>query len=114
VIRRHLSNIGWVLKQLISVLWHGLPIVFFFVVWVLGCTAKTSTVGIIAAVMGVPETAGKMADDWKNRSLKAGFPSLWDRQLRFCLEVLACATIFAGWSVTPFTIYLVIDWMFRR
>ena len=73
-------------------------------VFILSLIATT----VIAFWSGVPKTVDRIANDWLDRAVIAGFPTQWDRQLYHTLWVLGLIMVIAGWIILSFiTIWLV-------
>lgn len=70
---------------------------------------RLSILSILRWLMAAPEAARKVADDWTNKALKDGFPTLWERQLRFALQIVAYLSLFLGWSITLIVLTLPVN-----
>lgn len=87
----------------------------FFVPWV--WRAFVFTISLMATWVvsfwgGVPRAVGRISDDWLDRAIHAGFPTIWDRNLYQVLWVLAFATIVIGWVVLSYITVFVFQRIF--
>ncbi len=57
---------------------------------------------VISFWSGVPSIIEKIANEWLDRAVTAGFPTQWDRQLFFTFRYLAFAMILLGWVILSF------------
>src|SRR5574341_200420 len=51
---------------------------------------------------GVPQTTDRIANEWLDRAVAAGFPTVWDRRLYFTFRILAFAMIIVGWVILSY------------
>lgn len=80
-------------------------VIRFFVPWVaraflfiLGIIAT----GVITFWSGVPSRVDRIANEWLDRAVLAGFPTEWDRPLYYTLWVLGLIMVIAGWVILSF------------
>ena len=107
--------IRMVLKIIVWIIRHSVPIVLFFIPWVFKALIfmlmlVATAVGSLWA--GIPNTMKIMADEWVQRAIKAGFPPAWEKQLQCGVSVLAFLTLIAGWTVLAFTAIFIVRSMF--
>ncbi len=74
-------------------------------------------VGLIATSLaafwsGVPKTVNRVADNWLDRAIAAGFPTRWDAALYNVLWIVAFAMIVWGWIILSYLTITVIRWIF--
>jgi hypothetical protein len=63
---------------------------------------------VISFWSGVPAIVERIANEWLDRAVAAGFPTQWDRQLFFTFRFLAFAMILVGWiSLSFITVWIV-------
>src|SRR5688500_14452492 len=91
------------LKQLISVLWHGTPWALGLMFCVMFFAIRVSVLSVLQWFGAVPEASRRLADDWAMRARKAGFPSIWHGELRGAFLVLAFLSFYLGWAFTLFS-----------
>ncbi len=76
--------------------------------FVLGFLATT-----MAAYGGAFLTAvGILAQNWCQRALDGGFPTIWDRRLYYICWCFALAVMLVGWVVLSYLTITVIRWIF--
>ncbi len=57
---------------------------------------------------GVPGRVSVIANQWVDRAVVDGFPTIWDRRLYQVLWVIAFVTIFVGWVFLAYiTVWLI-------
>lgn len=57
---------------------------------------------------GIPQTTDRIANEWLDRAVANGFPTIWDRRLYFTFRILAFAMILLGWVILSYiTVWLV-------
>jgi len=79
--------------------------------WVLrsiGFTLKLMLTAISSLWVGVPQATHRIADEWIDRAVAAGFPTIWDRKLYYTIRIVAFITIVVGWVLLSFvTVWIV-------
>ena len=72
---------------------------------------------ILTSVFGfwscVPSIVERIANDWLDRAVVAGFPTQWDRQLFFSFRFLAFVMILLGWVILSFITVWIVNLIFR-
>lgn len=61
---------------------------------------------------GVPVMVDRIANEWLDRAVVAGFPTQWDRNLFFTFKILAFAMILLGWIMLSFLTVWILDLIF--
>jgi len=61
---------------------------------------------------GVPAMADRIANEWLDRAVRAGFPTQWDRNLFFTFKTLAFAMILLGWVILSLLTVWILDLIF--
>lgn len=57
---------------------------------------------------GVPAVVERIANEWLDRAVAAGFPTQWDRRLFFTFKYLAFGMILLGWVIlSHITVWIV-------
>jgi hypothetical protein len=73
--------------------------------WIWGAfvfTLSLVTTTAISIWVGVPTAVDRIANEWLDRAVIAGFPTQWDRQLYYILWALGLITVVAGWIILSF------------
>ena len=83
----------------------------FVTPWVIRSVWFTITLislSVVSLWVGVPTAVRRIANQWVDNAVAAGFPTAYDYILYHIIEVVAFFTIVLGWIVTAFvTVYLV-------
>jgi hypothetical protein len=58
---------------------------------------------------GIPPAVRTIAEEWMQRAIRAGFPTIWERQLRFILRSLVILTMLFGWVVLSYTTVFIVE-----
>ena len=58
---------------------------------------------------GIPSAITTISEEWLQAAIKAGFPTIWERQLRFVLRSLVVLTMLFGWVVLSYTTVFIVD-----
>ena len=103
--------IARLLKQLISVLWHGTPWALGLLFHVIFYTFRISILLILRWRGAVPEASRRFADDWVARAKTAGFPSVWEPELRGAFFILAFLSFYLGWTFALFSVVMAFNWL---
>lgn len=62
---------------------------------------------------GVPAMVTRIANEWLDRAVSAGFPTQWDRRLYFTFYVLAFGMIVCGWVTLSYITVWLVNLIFR-
>ena len=78
-------------------------------VWgVLTATVNAVVLTLVSIGTGVPQAVKTISEEYLQRAIAAGFPTIWERQLRFILRMLVILTMLFGWIVLSFmTVFMV-------
>lgn len=83
--------------------------------WVMrsiGFTINLMWSALASLYVGVPQATKRIADEWVNRAIASGFPTIWDRRLFYTIRILAFLTIVAGWILLSFLTVWIVRWIF--
>ena len=69
---------------------------------VLFFAGRLIAVAVISLWIGVPTALNNIADEWLDRAVIAGFPTIWDRQLYYVFWALGLVTVVIGWVLLSF------------
>lgn len=96
--------INWLFKTV----WFAIRLATPWLLRVFMSAILLSLTAVASFWIGIPNAAGQIADNWLDRAVRAGWPTLWDRQLRRVFLVVAFMTIVLGWIVLSFiTVFIV-------
>ena len=57
---------------------------------------------------GIPPAVSTISEEWLQRAIRAGWPTIWENRLRFVLRSLVILTMLFGWIVMSFmTVFIV-------
>jgi len=57
---------------------------------------------------GIPSAVRTISEEWLQRAIRAGWPTIWESQLRSVLRSLVILTMLFGWIVMSFmTVFIV-------
>lgn len=78
-------------------------------VWgVFTATVNAVVLTLVSIGSGIPPAVRTISEEYLQRAIKAGFPTIWERQLRFMLRTLVILTMLFGWIVLSFmTVFIV-------
>jgi len=94
--------------RIISLGWLAIRLATPWIVRVFLVTVMSCLTALAGFWIGVPAAVDKIANEWLDRAVLAGFPTQWDRYLYWVLRVLAFLTIVFGWIVLSFiTVFIV-------
>lgn len=97
------------LMQLISqVLRFFLPWIGRIIMFMVGFILTS----VISFWSGVPLIIERIANEWLDRAVLAGFPTRWDRHLFFTFRFLAFAMILLGWVMLSFITVWIVNLIF--
>lgn len=88
--------------QLIQTLWFFARLTWPFVWGVFMATLEAVTVTLVSIGSGIPPAVRTISEEYLQRAIKAGFPTIWERQLRLILRTLVILTMLFGWIVLSF------------
>jgi hypothetical protein len=102
-----------IISRLLGITWFVVrilaPWITQLTIWALVIT----TTAIASVRMGIPTTITKIADEWLERALHAGFPPLWAEYLYYPLLTIAFFTVLAGWILLSFIAVFIVNMIFR-
>ena len=58
---------------------------------------------------GIPPAVTTISEEWLQRAIKAGFPTIWESQLRSVLRILVIFTMIFGWVVLSYTTVFIVE-----
>lgn len=61
---------------------------------------------------GVPTVVERIANEWLDRAVAAGFPTQWDRRLFFTFKYLAFSMILLGWVILSYITVWIVNLIF--
>jgi hypothetical protein len=73
-----------------------------FVWGVFTATVNAVALTVVSIGTGIPPAVRTISEEYLQRAIKAGFPTIWERQLRFILRMLVILTMLFGWIVLSF------------
>src|SRR5688572_5016322 len=114
MIERLLRQALGIVKQFISILWRGTPWALGLLFYVMFFAFRIATLSVLSWFGAVPEASRRLADVWAMRARKAGFPSIWHRELRGAFLVLAFLSFYLGWAFTLFSVVFAFSWLLFR
>ncbi len=88
----------------------------FFLPWVgriLMFMAGFILTSVISFWSGVPSMVERIANEWLDRAVAAGFPTQWDRRLYFTFYYLAFLMVVFGWVILSFITVWIVNLIFR-
>ena len=100
------------LQQLAISLLYALPFVFGLLLATAGASLKLSADASVFALGRIPEIADRLSDTWTRRAIMAGFPYLWQPQLKKFFYGIAVLTIVGGWLLMLFTLAFIVSHLF--
>ncbi|MBE0649911.1 MAG: hypothetical protein IH595_03620 [Bacteroidales bacterium] len=62
--------------------------------------------------VGVPQATNRIANEWIERAVAAGFPTIWDEKLYYTIRIVAFLTIVVGWVLLSFVTVWIVKWIF--
>ena len=81
--------------------WPGIRGVFTATLW-------TVILTVASIWSGIPPAVRTISEEWLQRAIRAGFPTIWESRLRFVLRSLVILTMLFGWIVLSFmTVFIV-------
>lgn len=92
------------LQQAVISLLYALPFIFGLLLATAGASVKLAAAASLSALSRIPETAERLSSDWSRRAIMAGFPYLWQRQLKKFFHGTAVLMIVGSWLLMLFTI----------
>lgn len=104
----------WTLKQIITFIRFAAPHALRLVFSALGQAIWVVILSVLALFRGMGSVADTVAERWLENALANGFPTLWERQLRYTFKTLARLTIITGWTMLLFTEYYAVDYALKK
>ncbi len=89
-----------------------LQIVVPWVIKPIGGTINLMLGTIASLWVGVPQATHRIADEWIQRAVAAGFPTIWDSKLYYTIRIVAFITIVVGWVLLSFVTVWIVKWIF--
>ena len=74
-------------------------------------TLKMVLIAVASLWMGVPKACQRIADEWLDRAIRAGFPSLYATSLYKAVYTAAFLVIVASWVIFAFVTVALITWI---
>ena len=63
---------------------------------------------VVSIWSGIPPAVRTISEEWLQRAIRAGWPTIWESRLRFVLRSLVILTMLFGWIVMSFmTVFIV-------
>src|SRR5688572_28547405 len=90
-------------------LWFGVRLAWPWVWGVLTATLWTVILTVASIGSGIPPAVRTISEEWPKRAIDAGFPTVWERQLRFVLRSLVILTMLFGWIVLSYTTVFIVE-----
>lgn len=88
----------------------------FFLPWVgriLMFMVSFILTSVISFWSGVPTMVDRIANDWLDRAVHAGFPTIWDRRLYYTFYCLAFLMVIVGWVTLSYITIWIVNLIFR-
>jgi hypothetical protein len=71
-------------------------------------TMEAVILTLVSIGTGIPPAVRTISEEYLQRAIKAGFPTIWESELRFILQTLVVLTMLFGWIVMSFmTVFIV-------
>ena len=67
---------------------------------------------VVALWSGVPASLDRMANEWLNRAILRGWPTLYSRQLYYFLYALAFVMVLLGWILSCYLTIFILHLIF--
>lgn len=97
-----------VINWLINQVWFAIRLATPWIIRVFTYTLWLVLITTVSFWVGIPNAVSQIADEWLDRAVHAGFPTLWDSRLRRIFLVVGYGTIALGWIVLSFmTVFMV-------
>lgn len=90
------------LWSFVRLAWPGVWGVFTATLWAVILT-------LVSIGSGIPPAVRNISEEWLQRAIRAGFPTIWESQLRFILRTLVILTMLFGWIVLSFTTTFIVE-----
>jgi len=100
-------------QQLAVSLLYALPFVFGLLLVTAGASIKLTADSVIFALRRIPEIATRLSDEWTRRAIVAGFPYLWQRQLKWFFYGIVVFAIIGGWFLMLFALVFTVGRLFK-
>jgi len=92
---------------------YALPSVFGLLLATAGASLKLTADASIFALSGIPGIADRLSDEWTRRAIMAGFPYLWQPQLKWFFYAIAALAIIGSWLLMLFTLVFMVSQLFK-
>jgi hypothetical protein len=100
-------------QQMAISLLYALPFVFGLLLLPAGASLKLTADAWVFALGRIPEIADRLSDTWMRRAIVAGFPYLWQRQLKWSFCGIVAFAIICVWLLMLFTLSFVVSQLFN-
>lgn len=104
--------ISQVINWLINRAWFAIQLATPWIIRFFTYTLWLTLVTVASFWVGIPNAVNQIADDWLDRAVRAGFPTLWDTRLRRIFLVVGYGTIVLGWIFLSFTTVFIVRLVF--
>jgi hypothetical protein len=95
-------------RNLLAMAWFLVKMATPLILKLCWAAVSFTLMSLAAFWSGIPTAANQIADYWLEEAIKAGWSTLYDRQLRAVLLVLAYAGLVGGWLLSAFmTVFIV-------
>jgi hypothetical protein len=92
-----------IIQQTVISLLYAIPFVFGLLLAAAGASVRLTTYASVSAFNKLPESADTMSREWTRRTIMAGFPYLWQQQLKRFFYAIAVLTIVSAWGLILLT-----------
>jgi hypothetical protein len=86
---------------------------FFRIAWpgvrgVIAATLWMVMLTVASIWSGIPPAVRTISEEWLQRAIRAGWPTIWEDELRSVLQALVILTMLFGWIVLSYiTVFIV-------
>jgi hypothetical protein len=82
-------------------------------IWMICINAlRLELLAVIALWSGVSTSLNRMANEWLDRAIRHGWPTLYSAQLYYTLYGLAFVMVLAGWILCSYTTMIILHLIF--
>jgi hypothetical protein len=74
-------------------------------------TLRLELLAVITLWSGVPTSLDRMANEWLDRAIRHGWPTLYSAQLYYTFYGLALMMILIGWTLCSYLTVFIIHWL---
>ena len=99
------------INWLVNTVWFAIQLASPWIVRMFIGTLWLILITLASFWVGIPNAVNQIADDWLDRAVRAGFPTLWDTRLRRIFVIVGYGTIAAGWIFLSFTTVFIVNWL---